>query len=548
MRHHKLTTHRADARVRRPDVEALEERRLLATITVTGTGDTIANDGVVTLPRRSRRPTPTRAPRATPRRATRAWTRSPSTSRERACGRSTSRPLCQRSPKDSSDNTIGGTTPGARNIISGNGANGIALGQSPGPNLIQGNFIGVSAAGGPLGNTGHGVLLSVVSGVDGNTIGGTAAGAGNVIAFNGLDGVMSPGFPGFPFNTGNAILSNTIFANGGVGIDLALNFDGDGPTPDDPGDADSGPNNLQNFPVLTTVMSAGGSTIIAGTLDSAPGTYRVEFFANDDDDPSSFGEGQIFLGFSDVTIDAAKKDFTTTLPVAISPVQFVTATATDAAGNTSEFSQLAADLAITAAADLAVTVTDPEDVVNAGDDITYTITVVNDGPDAAANVKLTDVIPAHTTLVSFTAPAGFTVAAPSAGGTGTFTATAASLADGAEAAFTLVVRVAPHRPDESTIRDTATVTATTADPIPTDLSDTAPTAHSSICRVRISRGQTPSSTWPAIAVGIRRRRSSESGWNRFGSSDARSSCPGIRRTGSPSGSRGRCATRGSTTS
>ena len=121
---------------------------------------------------------------------------------------------------NASGNTIGGTTPGARNIISGNGGSGIALGRSPGPNLIQGNFIGVSAAGGPLGNTGHGVLLSVVSGVDGNTIGGTAAGAGNVIAFNGLNGVMNPGLPGFPFNTGNAILSNTIFANGGVGIDL----------------------------------------------------------------------------------------------------------------------------------------------------------------------------------------------------------------------------------------------------------------------------------------------------------------------------------------
>ena len=53
MRPHKLTTHRADGRGQRrfrlPNVEALEERSLLATITVTGTGDTIANDGVVTL-------------------------------------------------------------------------------------------------------------------------------------------------------------------------------------------------------------------------------------------------------------------------------------------------------------------------------------------------------------------------------------------------------------------------------------------------------------------------------------------------------------------
>jgi uncharacterized repeat protein (TIGR01451 family) len=495
-------------------------------------------------------------------------------------------------------NTIGGTTPGARNIISGNGRSsnnggGILITSPSSDSLVQGNSIGVTVNGDPLGNFGDGV--SVQS--PGNTIGGTTAGAANVIAFNGFSGVLIGDIAGGTSNTNNAILSNAIFSNGGLGIDLTvfrLNTNGDGPTPNDPGDADDGANHLQNLPVLTSVTSSGGSTTIAGTLDSAPGTYRLECFANDAADPSSFGEGQVFLGFADVTIDANTHTFTATLPVTVGPTQFVTATATDPAGNTSEFSQLVADLAITATAssdpapagadltytitvtntgtsspsgpvtltdtlpahvtfvsatggvtpvqgvlkldlgiipiggsatatfvvrpdaaaagttitntakvtsivsdpdasdntittlttigaastrhaDLSVTVTDPADVVNAGDDITYTITVLSDGPDAAANVKLSDAIPANTTLVSFTAPAGFTVAAPPAGGTGTITATAASLADGARAVFTLVVRVAPDTPDESTIRDTATVTATTADPSSADQSDTVTT-------------------------------------------------------------------------
>jgi uncharacterized repeat protein (TIGR01451 family) len=123
-----------------------------------------------------------------------------------------------------------------------------------------------------------------------------------------------------------------------------------------------------------------------------------------------------------------------------------------------------------------VAVTDSPDPVNAGDDITYTITVGNFGPDPAANVTLTDAIPAHTTLVSFTAPADFTVTAPPAGGTGTVTATAASLAAETSADLTLVVRVAPDTPGDTTIRDTATVATTTTDPSPTDHSATATTA------------------------------------------------------------------------
>ena len=89
--------------------------------------------------------------------------------------------------------------------------------------------------------------------------------------------------------------------------------------------------------------------------------------------------------------------------------------------------------------------------------LTYTITVTNDGPDAASGVGLVNDIPAGTTFVSFTAPAGWAASTPAAGGTGTVSATAGALASHAQAAFTLVVRVDPGAADGSTIADSASI-------------------------------------------------------------------------------------------
>lgn len=84
--------------------------------------------------------------------------------------------------------TIGGTTPAARNVISGNNSAGVELGQSTSENLIMGNFIGTDATGMlALGNGGTGVYL--VQGANTNFIGGASAGAGNLISGNGGDGV-----------------------------------------------------------------------------------------------------------------------------------------------------------------------------------------------------------------------------------------------------------------------------------------------------------------------------------------------------------------------
>ncbi|HWP45948.1 MAG TPA: FG-GAP-like repeat-containing protein [Candidatus Limnocylindrales bacterium] len=227
-------------------------------------------------------------------------------------------------------NTLGGTTPGARNIISGNKLNGIEiLGTGATGNWVQGNFIGTQADGiGPLGNTLYGVLINTSA--SNNTIGGTAPGAGNIIAFNGSDGIF------IDSGIGNALFLNSIFSNSGLGIDLGLK----GITSNDSGDGDSGANNLQNFPLLTSAVSSGGSTTVQGTLNSTPNTrFRVEFYFSNTCDPSGNGEGTDILGVTTLTTDGSgNASVNVTFPVLIPAGQVVTATVTDSNNNTSEFS------------------------------------------------------------------------------------------------------------------------------------------------------------------------------------------------------------------
>jgi uncharacterized repeat protein (TIGR01451 family) len=125
------------------------------------------------------------------------------------------------------------------------------------------------------------------------------------------------------------------------------------------------------------------------------------------------------------------------------------------------------------AADLAVTKVDNADPVAAGSNLTYTITVSQNGPADAPNARLTDTLPQNTTFVSFAAPAGWTTTAPAAGATGSVTATRATLAVGtAPQAFTLVVRVDPATVTRTTLSNTATVTSDTTDPVPDNNSAT----------------------------------------------------------------------------
>lgn len=229
--------------------------------------------------------------------------------------------------------TIGGTALGAGNVISGNVGTGIHFEDVVDGSLVQGNRIGTQRDGtGALGNSSHGVFLDYYA--SGVTVGGTTAGARNTIAYNRGAGVAIG--PNATPGKGDAILGNAIFANGGLGIDLGI----DGVTANDPGDADTGANELQNAPVLVSASSDGASTTIQGTLDSTANmAFRLELFASGACDPSGSGEGQVFLGAATATTDAAgNASFNVTLPVGVAAGQQATATATDAKNNTSEFS------------------------------------------------------------------------------------------------------------------------------------------------------------------------------------------------------------------
>ena len=208
---------------------------------------------------------------------------------------------------------------------------------------ITGNTMGLNALGEAVLGGVNGVLVSRYAFEDGAdvSVGGPNPGQGNVIAGHSSTGVLMMNGPGVPA-TGHVRLSgNSIYTNGEIGIDLMPNTWDFGPTPNDPLDVDAGANGLQNFPVLTAAQSDGMmTTTIEGNLNSAPNaSYRLEFFANDLCDPSGHGQGQTFLGDATVMTDAGgNAAFAVVLPAPAEGGQSITATATDLAGNTSEFS------------------------------------------------------------------------------------------------------------------------------------------------------------------------------------------------------------------
>lgn len=230
---------------------------------------------------------------------------------------------------NATSNTIGGSVAGAANIIAGNSLNGVRLAGNSSGNTVEGNYIGTNAAGASLGNgvtqVQPGVLVDVTA--DGNSI------ARNTIAFNGAQGVFIEG------GTGVHLSENVIHSNGEIGGFLGIDLGTGGVTANDAGDTDTGPNNLQNFPLVTLAYLDGG-TVVEGTLNSAASTtFTLEFFGNSACDALDHGEGETFLGSTTVTTDGAgDASFTETLATGVSVGNGVAATATDPDGNTSEFS------------------------------------------------------------------------------------------------------------------------------------------------------------------------------------------------------------------
>ncbi|MBI3965182.1 MAG: thrombospondin type 3 repeat-containing protein [Chloroflexi bacterium] len=228
-------------------------------------------------------------------------------------------------------NTIAG------NVIAGNAGSGVVSKYAGAivstGNVIRGNAIGLDATGASRPNTTYGIYI--FQGVD-NVIGGSAPGAGNVIHRSVLDGLfVEHGTQA----VGNVIRGNSITGSGGLGIDLSPN----GVTLNDYGtapDADPGPNKLQNYPVLASAKSSSGTITITGVLTSTPSTtFALDFYSNAAADPSGHGEGERYLGSHTVTTAAnGSAPFTATFAQAVPVGHFISATATDPAGNTSEFS------------------------------------------------------------------------------------------------------------------------------------------------------------------------------------------------------------------
>jgi hypothetical protein len=277
---------------------------------------------------------------------------------------------------NASGNTIGGTTgttpngscTGACNVISSNAWNGVYIsGSTGGSNSIVGNHIGVSASGGnSMGNVldGIGIISSPYNG-----IGGPAASARNIISANGGNGIVVIGgssgsnrvegnYIGEAVNQGSqpnavngisiaggvatAVVGNSIDTNGRMGIDLGNN---NFVSPNDGGDADGGPNGMQNFPVVSFAIPYGSQENIAGSLNSLPSTsFRIEFFASGayGCDPSGYGEGHDYLGSVNVTTNGVGNASFNTLVGQVGGGVAITATANRIVGSTpvesSEFS------------------------------------------------------------------------------------------------------------------------------------------------------------------------------------------------------------------
>jgi len=392
------------------------------------------------------------------------------------------------------DTTIGGSVAGAGNVISGNAMDGIQIaGTSLGPNgddqanqgnFVLGNFIGTDATGkASVPNGGNGIDL--ISGATNNIIGGSAPGSGNLIANNALNGILiDPGTTagtgtgnntianiiqanvasGVRINTGNddRISQNSIFANGGLGINLQnaganLNTNCNS--------SNTGANNLQNAPSLTagsgtafitaTATDPNGNTSefsnavkssltanvldLLGNFNSTPSTtYTIEFFSSTTADPSGYGEGQTYLTSTTVTTGP---DCNVSI---INPVD-------------------------TADADLSVTLTSDTTIFDVGPDFgeyQFTGTVTNNGPATAHNVVFTDTLPPGLEISSAYCDVGpcQSAAVSSLGNCtvsgSTVTCNMGTMAPGATAQAIIPVQATAA----GSIPDTASVKATETDP------------------------------------------------------------------------------------
>jgi uncharacterized repeat protein (TIGR01451 family) len=380
------------------------------------------------------------------------------------------------------DSRIGGTDALQGNVIACNKGNGIETADNTAGLLVSCNDVGTDATATlHLGNRGSGVQLGSSS----NTIGGTSGGAGNTIEYNG-SGQVGAGVQLVGSVTENEILSNSIFGNAGLGINL-----GDGPTPNHaPGTP--GPNDYQNYPTLTLAQSDGSTTTIQGSLYSTPNTnFLIQFFSSPSEDHSGFGQGKVLIGSVAVETDQnGNAAFTDPISVGSTPGQYMSATATDADGNTSEFS---ADVSIQGEFNLVLSASATPNPVAAGGQVTYKLTVVNLGNISANGVSLTDQLPGTVSFVSASASQGTLL--PNTGGS-TVTAELGSIAAGGSASVNIVAQTSATF--VGSITDTASVTSQGTDPDPSNESASVTTTVQGSADLAIAMSASPN---PVLAGG-----------------------------------------------
>jgi CSLREA domain-containing protein len=237
-----------------------------------------------------------------------------------------------------SRNSIGSGEPGGRNLISGN-LNGVLLALACDDNSILGNYIGTDIHGsGDLHNTSSGIFLTSSAG---NRIGTVLPGTGNTIAFNeAFGGITIVEAEDGPASTGNSVRGNAIFRNRDLGIFLGTTtFE---VTPNDPLDADTGPNNLQNYPELEEAWSSEGGTVVQGILRSLPGaSFAIDLYSSSECDASGHGEGERYLqSIALATNEDGNAFFQVEMDELVPLGRFITATAVHQDTlDTSEFSR-----------------------------------------------------------------------------------------------------------------------------------------------------------------------------------------------------------------
>jgi uncharacterized repeat protein (TIGR01451 family) len=354
---------------------------------------------------------------------------------------------------DSSNNSIGGTTAGSGNLISGNGGSGVYIVTTPGKgatgrNLVEGNKIGTDVTGmSGLSNSDDGVLVNTSTN---NTIGGLDQGASNIIAFNSGVGVMvgNYSFSSVPLlNT--TILSNSIHDNIAGGIEL-----------------DFGANNPVSSAQLLSAFPSGQSTEVQGRFSGSPLTpYTIQFFSNAVPDPSGFGQGQTLIGSAQVTTDVnGVGQIDSTLPVTLPVGQSLSATATGPNNATSTFFSNT-PVAATALADAAVFQSVSNVTPTAGDTITYFVTAANNGPSNATNVVLTDTLPPGFSVSSVVPPSNADTVTQA---DGVVKVTIPTLTSG----NSQTVQISAQTSTAGTFTNTASVSADQPDPVPANNTST----------------------------------------------------------------------------